>query len=134
MKAKEREAQKKRIIEGLGVSAEEAEAILDSDDAIDHNEPQDFDLPLEKLKDARKFAHTGTRTVKQPTVYNFNQRERKADPTKGGFIQFLYEALSAYEGIENLTIANAEKLITFSHNGDNFELDLRKKRKPKGEK
>lgn len=132
MKAKEYETQKKRIMEGLHVSAEEAEEILASDDAIDHNKPQDFDLPPDKLKDARKFAHTGTRTVK--TVYNFNQRERKADATKGGLIQFLHEALATYEGIANLQIANAEKLLTFSYNGDNFDLDLRKKRKPKGEK
>lgn len=126
-KAKDLE-QIKRIAEGLKISIEEAKEIYASDKAIDKGEKQDFDLPPEQVKIAQKFAHTGTRTV-----FKFDKRERKANPTKAGIIKYLAECLEEFEGISNLKIEKKEKLITFSFNDENFDLDLRQKRKKKGE-
>lgn len=124
-------AQIKRIAEGLKIPIEEATQIYESDKAIDKGEKQDFDLSAEQVKIGQKYAHAGTR--KTPTVYNFNKRERKANPTKGGLIKYLAECLREYEGIENLDIPNAERMITFTFNDENFDLTLIQKRKKKGE-
>lgn len=128
--AKEKDPnQKERIMRTLGVSAEEADEILASDKAIDRGEPQEFDLPPDKVKIGQKYCHTGTR--KTPVAYKFDQRKTvKANPTKEGLIQFLFDALKTE--VENLEIANKTKLLTFSMNGENFELNLIQKRKPKG--
>lgn len=121
----------KRIAEGLKISTEEATQIYESDKAIDKGEKQDFDLPPEQVKIGQKYAHTGTR--KSPPVYKFDKRERKQNPTKAGIIKYLAENLAEFEGISNLDIANKERLITFSFNGENFDLTLIQKRKKKGE-
>ena len=129
--AKEKDTtQKERIMKSLGVSSAEADEILASDKAIDRGQPQDFDLPPEKVKIGQKYCHTGTR--KTPTVYDFSKRKTvKDNPTKEGLIQFLYEALA--DSVENLEIVNKTKLLAFNMNGEKFELDLKQKRKPKGE-
>jgi hypothetical protein len=120
--------QKERIMRSLGVSSEEADEILASDKAIDRGQPQEFDLPPDKVKIGQKYCHTGTR--KTPTAYKFDQRKTvKENPTKEGLIQFLFEALKTE--VENLEIANKTKLLTFSMSGENFELNLIQKRKPK---
>jgi hypothetical protein len=120
--------QKERIMRSLGVSSEEADEILASDKAIDRGQPQEFDLPPDKVKVGQKYCHTGTR--KTPTAYKFDQRKTvKENPTKEGLIQFLFEALKTE--VENLEIANKTKLLTFSMSGENFELNLIQKRKPK---
>ena len=122
------ESQKERIMRSLGVSSEEADEILASDKAIDRGQPQEFDLPPDKVKVGQKYCHTGTR--KTPTAYKFDQRKTvKENPTKEGLIQFLFEALKTE--VENLEIANKTKLLTFSMSGENFELNLIQKRKPK---
>lgn len=120
--------QKERIMRSLGVSSEEADEILASDKAIDRGQPQKFDLPPDKVKVGQKYCHTGTRKI--PTAYKFDQRKTvKENPTKEGLIQFLFEALKTE--VENLEIANKTKLLTFSMSGENFELNLIQKRKPK---
>ena len=48
------ETQKERIMRSLGVSAEEAEAIMAEDKAIDRGERMDFDLSPEAEKAAKK--------------------------------------------------------------------------------
>lgn len=121
----------KRIAEGLKISTEEATQIYESDRAIDKGEKQDFDLPPEQVKIGQKYAHAGVRKV--PTIYNFNKRERKANFTKSGLIKYLAECLRQYEGVENLDIPNAERMITFAFNNENFDLTLIQKRKKKGE-
>ena len=122
--------QKERIMRILDVSSEEADEILASDKAIDRGQPQEFDLPPDKVKIAQKFAHTGTR---KKTVYNFNKRERKANPTKGGIIAELAEFLQTASGYEvhDLQIANTERQITFQIGTETFDLTLIQKRKKK---
>ena len=121
----------KRIAEGLKISTEEATQIYESDKAIDKGEKQDFDLSPEQVKIGQKYAHAGTR--KTPPVYKFDKRERKANPTKASLIKYLAECLAEFEGISNLKVEKKEKLITFSFNNENFDLDLIQKRKKKDE-
>lgn len=55
------------------------------------------------------------------------KRERKPDEEKETLIQFLFEALKKY----NPVITNKTKIIEFSVNGNEYKLDLIKKRKEK---
>lgn len=120
------ETQKEKIMRILGVSDSEADDILASDKAIDQGKRVDFDLSPEQEKLAKKFANVGTR--KAPTVYKFDQRKRKENPTKAGIIQYLFECLTDYD---NVVISNKERQITFSTGGESYELTLVQKRKPK---
>lgn len=130
----------KKIMNALNVGRVEAENIFASDQAIERGEKQDFDLPSDKLKIAQKFAHTGTREVKEKTenkkngaAYNFTKRERKPNATKGGIINELADFLQTNSqfSIENLTIPNKEQKISFSIGGVDFSLTLTQHRKKK---
>lgn len=127
----DKEAIVKKHMAILGISYEEAEALYDSDKAIDRGEKQPFDLTPEQAKEAKKACHTGTR--KTPTTYKFTKRERKPNATKGGIISKLAQFLSASSGfeVENLEITNKERQVAFEIGGEKFELTLVQKRKPK---
>ena len=118
------------LVEKLGISLAEAKDIKEKDKIIDRGGRTEFDLSKEQEKMAKKFANTGTR--KTPTVYKFDQKQKKANPTKEGIIAILAESLkSCGLTIENLEIPNKGKLITFTLDGNNFEIDLKQKRAKK---
>lgn len=116
---------------GLGCSEEEARDLYKSDCEIDHDMPQDFDLPPEKLKDAQKFAHTGTR--KKPAAYKFTKRERKPNATKSSIIDCLFKFFNENDefSVENAVILNKERQISFQIGEETYELTLVQKRKSK---
>lgn len=123
--------QKENIMKVLGVSAEEADAILASDKAIDRGEKQDFDLDPDKAKVAKKF--TNVQGHKKPTVYSFQKRERKENTTKSGIIADLFKFLTETSELsyENTVISNKERQIAFESGGHKYELTLVQKREPK---
>lgn len=125
------ESQKERIMRLLNVSAEEAEAIMQSDRAIDRGERMDFDLPPEQEKLAKKMANV--QEHRRPTVYKFDKRQRKENATKKGIIDFLHKILTENEefAFENITITNKERQISFTIGENTFELTLVQKRQPK---
>ena len=121
-------------MDGLKCGREEAEQVFAYDVAVDHDEKTEYDLPPDKLAIARKFAHTGTRTVKKkPMIPNLPKRERKPNATKGGIIAELAEFLAKNStfSVENLEITNKERQIAFEIGGEKYELTLVQKRKPK---
>ena len=121
------ESQKEKLMRTLGCTEEEALDIIASDKAIDQGKRVEFDLDPEREKMAKKMANAGT---KKPTVYKFNTKDkkRKENPTKAGIIEYLFECLKDYD---NVVISNKERQITFSTAGENYELTLVQKRKPK---
>lgn len=116
------------MVDLLGCSIAEAEQILIDDKKIDKNEKVDFGLSKEEEKKALKYANV--REHKKPMVLNLNKRERKADTTKEGVIQAIYDFL-VENGYENVEILNKSKLIGFKIAEDNYEFNLIRKRKPK---
>ena len=116
------------LVETLGCSIAEAISVIEGDRKIDKGESVDFGLSKEQEKQALKMANV--KEHKKPMVLNLQKRERKADTTKEGVIQALYDFLveNGYEGCE---ITNKSKLIAFSIAGENYELNLIRKRKPK---
>ena len=91
------------------------------------------DLTEEQKKVAKKY----TKADRKKTVNAYGKtvtRERKPDEDKQIIIDLLYTALKvADDDFSNLEIANKEKLITFTYNGNDYKLDLVKHRKKKGE-
>lgn len=110
---------------------EEKQELLAYDKAVERGEKTEYDLPPDKEKAARKYAHTGTR--KAPTAYKFTPRQRKPNATKGGIIAELAEFLekNSQFSIESLEVTNKERQIAFKIGEDSFELTLVQKRKPK---
>lgn len=120
-----------RIQKGLKCSYSEACEIYECDKEIDKGIAQEFDLTKEQEKVAKSFAHTTSAEKKTaPTVYKFDTRERKADTTKEGVIEQIYNFLTE-NGYENVEILNKSKLIAFKIGEDSYEFDLKRKRKPK---
>lgn len=125
------EKQIENIMVNLKCTREEAEDVMKWDKVIDQGGRTPYDLDPEAEKMAKKMANVRER--KKPTVYDFKQRERKANPTKGGIISELHKFLTEMSefATENVEITNKERQIAFSIGSDNFELTLVQKRKPK---
>ena len=116
------------LVDLLGCSMVEAQQIIEDDKKIDKGERVAFDLSKEDEKKALKLANV--KEHKKPAVYKFDKRERKADTTKEGVIQAIYDFLNE-NGYENVTILNKSKLIGFRIGEDDYEFNLIRKRKKK---
>lgn len=121
--------QKERIMEILKVSAHEADEILAYDKLVEQGKPTPYDFSKEQEKATRKYRQADR---KRPN-YQFSQRERKPNATKGGLIAELATFLSENSefSVENLQITNKERMIAFQIGDEKFELTLIQKRKPK---
>ena len=116
------------LVDLLGCSIAEAQQIIADDKAIDKGERLPFDLSKEDEKKALKYANV--KEHKKPMVLNLQKRERKADTTKEGVIQQIYDFL-VENGYADVEITNKSKLIAFKIGDDNYEFNLIRKRKPK---
>ena len=113
----------------LGISEEEAKALIEADRAIDKGEKMDFDLTPEQAKNAKEYTKTGT---KKPTVYKFDTdkaKNRKKDDEKSEFISKIAEFIGKF--VQNVEIVNAEREISFEIGENSYSLTLTKHRKPK---
>lgn len=124
------ESEKDRLMRILGIDAKTAEDVIKTDKMIDRGERTPYDLDPETEKMAKKFANVKDR---KPTVYNFQKRERKANPTKGGIIAEIAKFLEEMSDFatESVEITNKERQIAFKIGENVFELTLVQKRKPK---
>lgn len=115
----------------LGMTEKEALDVIDCDHEIDRGIAQEFDLDPEREKMAKKFANATTK--KKPTVYDFKQRERKANPTKASIIAEIAKFLAedSENACENVVVTNKERQISFSIGDNKYEFTLVQKRTPK---
>lgn len=119
----------------LGMSREDALAMLAEDKRVDRGEVMEWDLPPEEHKKAMKYANSDEKKKKAPTAYNFDTsgKKRKENPTKAGIIAELARFLTENSeyATENVEITNKERQIAFKIGDTGFELTLVQKRKPK---
>lgn len=115
------DSQKEIIMKNLGLTEQEANELLAYDKRIDKGERVEFDLPIEKEKEAKKMANSTTRKTNGKA-----NRTRAENPTKREIIAKLESALQGYD---NVKVENAERIIAFSVGGDNFTVTLTQKRK-----
>lgn len=121
------ETQVEKIMRLLQCSKEEALDVIECDKRIDKGEILPFNLTKEQEKSVRKYVNSKEKTK---TVYNFTKRERKKNDTKAEIIAEFADFLIK-KGYENVNIANAERMITFSVGENNFDLTLIQKRQKK---
>lgn len=122
-------SQKELIMKNLELTEAEADELLATDKAIDRGEKMPFDLTADQQKVAKEMTNTGTKTRKAPTVYKFEKKKTENIP-KAELIQKLEKFLIT-EGLLDVEIKNAERLIAFTNGENSFELTLTQKRKPK---
>lgn len=127
------ETQTEKLMRILGITEDEAKQVIADDKAIDKGEKL-FEQTAEQKAVTKKMTATGTRkaptaTKKAPTVWDFDtsKRERKKDITKEELVTNLANYLR--NCVENVTILNPSKLISFKIADETFELDLKRKRK-----
>ena len=115
----------------LGLSREDAIQLVLDDKAIDKGEKMDFDLTPEQKKVSKKYTGAGT---KKRTVYKFDTaKSKKENPVKQTIIAEIEQFLLKNDAIcaENVEITNKERQIVFEKDGNDYELTLVQKRKPK---
>lgn len=125
---------KERLMGLLKLTEEEAIDVVIADRKIDRGEKCDFDLDEEHAKVAKEYARINAKKEKNaPTVYKFDKRERKANPTKQSIIAELAKFLieQSENACDNVEITNKERQIAFTIGENNYELTLVQKRKPK---
>lgn len=120
---------KEVLMEILHLTEEEADELIAADKAIDRGEKMPFDLTDEQKKVSKSMRSVHTHKKKAPTVYKFEKKKTENVP-KVELIQKLEKFLIS-EGLIDVEIKNAERLIAFSNGENSFELTLTQKRKPK---
>lgn len=121
------EKQVEQIVDLLECSIAEAEQVIADDTAINKMGVRECESDL--TTDQKEYAKKYRQGDRKPTLYKFNQRERKADATKGDLISLLAAALNECESVNNLEITNAERQIDFLHNDRKMRIVLSAPRK-----
>lgn len=120
------------LMNKLSCTREEALDIIATDKAINGG-ADPFPLDSEQKKVVQKMLRTtGTRKMKNPTIYKFEDgRQRKANPQKEAIISELAQLLneSNQNDYTNVEITNKNRQIAFSIGEKSFELTLVEKRK-----
>lgn len=126
------DAEEKKIynlIRKLGLSYQEAEAVVLDDKAIDKGEKL-FELTEEQKKVAKKMTNFDTKNIRNDQKRTVN---RAKNATKGAIIAEIVQFLSENSqfSIENLEIINEERQFGFKIGENAYEITLTQKRKPK---
>ena len=101
---------------------------LEDNDYLENEEQEELNNKAKANK--VKITATSEKKVVKKTP---KERVQKENPTKELIIATIAKALENLD-IKDLTIENKAKLITFSLNNEDFEVDLVQKRKKKEEK
>lgn len=117
------------LMEKLGISHEEAEDLVRYDDDVEDGKKTKYDLTPEQQANVtamnRKVEHQKGKG---------NRSQRKPNEVKESIIKELAEFLredAQGQLYEEVTITNANRMITFVVNGKSYDLTLIEKRVPK---
>lgn len=116
-----------KMVDKLGLSIDEACELWLDDNGLQENEEQ-------KALDEKAKKNRITATIHQAKATTKEKKERKStrkeDTTKESLIKLLAESLATVA--IDIKIENVGKLISFKVGDDEFKLDLKRTRKPKG--
>lgn len=124
------------IAKTLDISYDEAKEMLEEDKKIDKmtkSEEINSDLNADQKKAIKKYTNVGRgKSVDGVNAYGKKtKRTIKADEVKQSIIRLIAETLENYDQVDIVTITNIQKTITFKIGDDDFEIDLKRKRKKK---
>ena len=125
-----------QIAKTLDISYEEAKEMLEEDKAIDRmtkTEDINSDLDASQKKTIKKYTNVGRgKSVDGVNAYGKKtKRTIKTDEVKQSIITLIAETLQNYAQAEDVNITNVQKTIAFKIGADDFEIDLKRKRKKK---
>lgn len=113
------------LIKTLGITEKEAEELALYDEQVDKGIIKDT-LTTEQKKAVKKM----TNVSRAVNAYGKEvKKEIKADDTKRTLIAYLAEMLEKCDNITSVEITNPQKLIAFKIGVEDFEIDLKRKRK-----
>lgn len=107
----------------LGLSLPEIVEMFLSDEGV-RTDPSVAEMTAKAKSSGVGAKATGERKERKAPV-------RKPDENKRNLIAWMFDELMLVEAAKNVTVTNAERIIAFEYEGDNYELTLTKKRKPK---
>lgn len=126
MTQKEFEKRVEKLMKTGRYTLEECKQLVLDDEKVDRGESLPWDLTKEQKANQKKALSTGTRTQKTPA-----KRVKKENPTKREIIEEIAKMFGENAKYENINIENVERKITFSVDGNNFEITLVQKREKK---
>ena len=124
------------IAKKLDISYAEAEEMLAEDKEIDRMtsiKKVNSDMSEEQKKATKKYTNVARgKTVTSTDAYGKKKtRTIKADDVKQMLIKLIAETLENSAEVDTVNITNIQKTIAFKIGADDFEIDLKRKRKPK---
>ena len=122
------------IAETLDITIDEAREMLEEDRAIDRMtsiKTVNSDLTEEQKKSAKKYTNVARgKEVSCTDAYGKKKKRTvKTDDVKQKLIKTIAESLE--EVADKIDITNIQKTISLTIGDDTFEIDLKRKRKPK---
>lgn len=123
------------IAKTLDISYDEALEMLSEDKEIDRMKDKEVtsDISEEHKKTIKKYTNVGRgREVNGVDAYGKKKKRTvKEDEVKRMLISTIANALENLENVDTVDITNIQKTIAFKIGDDDFEIDLKRKRKPK---
>lgn len=110
-----------QLMKLLDLTEQQAKDLIADDKKVDKGEKVEWDLTDEQKKNVKQYTKVGTRKTNGKT-----ERKRAENPTKRKIIATIFECLADYE---NVNVENAERLITFNADGNEYTITLTQKRK-----
>lgn len=124
------EKQIEKLMKTLDITRDEAIELINEDKEIDRKSFSQIDDDLtEEQKQAKKKYTNVKRGVN--AYGKKTERVLKPDENKRMIINAIAQALEKCENIQNVNITNPQKYISFSIESEDFEIDLKRKRKKK---
>ena len=124
------EKQIEKLMKTLDITRDEAIELINEDKEIDRKSFSQIDDDLtEEQKQAKKKYTNVKRGVN--AYGKKTERVLKPDENKRMIINAIAQALEKCGNIQNVNITNPQKYISFSIESEDFEIDLKRKRKKK---
>ena len=118
-----------RCVEKLNIDMEDALLTWLEDEGYMDNLDQKELCDLAKENKSNKIIDA--KVEKAPTKKTHKERTQKAQPEKEFIIDTISKLLDTIPDVNNLTIENKSKVITFTYKNNDYKIDLTQKRKPK---
>lgn len=118
-----------RCVDKLGIDMEDAILTWLEDEG--HLENLDQMELCNQAKENKSNKIVNAKVEKAPTKKTQKERTQKPQPEKEYIIGVIAELLEDITDVNNLTIENKAKIITFTYKNSEYKLDLTQKRKPK---
>lgn len=124
-----------KIAKTLDITIEEAKEMLEEDKKIDRMKVSavNNDMSTEQKKAIKKYTNVARgREIQCADAYGKKKKRTiKADDVKQMLIKLIAETLENSSEVDEVNITNIQKTITLKIGDDDFEIDLKRKRKPK---